>query len=275
MLVNKSPEISIVLPCRNEEETLDYCLLEIERVIKKNNLNSEIIVSDSSTDKSPEIAKKHGVIIIKHDKEGYGNAYLEGFKIAKGKYIFMADSDGTYNFEDIPKFIYYLKNDYDLVIGNRFSGKMDKHAMSWSHKHIGNPILSGILRLFFKTNIKDAHSGIRAIKKESLDKLSLSTTGMEFASEMIIKSVKNDLKIKEIPTDYYKRKGKSKLKSIPDGWRHLRFMLLYCPLFLFLIPGIVLLFLGLISGAWVYFGDPILFGISLFIIHYSYHLFLL
>jgi glycosyltransferase involved in cell wall biosynthesis len=253
----KTPEISIILPCRNEEKALDFCLTQVKKVIKENNLNAEVIVSDSSTDSSPEIALKQRVILVKHNKEGYGNAYLEGLKYAKGKYIFMADADGTYDFAEIPKFTEKLKEGYDFILGDRFKGKMEKNAMSWTHKYIGNPALSSLLRLFFKTKIHDVHCGMRMIKKDALERLDLKTTGMEFASEMIIQALKNNLKIKEIPINYYKRRGKSKLNSIPDGWRHLRFMLLYSPMFLFFIPGIILILLGFISGALIYFGADI------------------
>ncbi len=260
----KEPEISIILPCRNEEQAIDFCLNQIKKTIKQHKLKAEIIVSDSSTDNSPKIAKKHKVKLIKHDKEGYGNAYLEAFPHAKGKYIFMADCDGTYDFNEIPNFLNHLKQGYDLILGNRFSGNIEPDAMSFSHKYIGNPVLSGILRLFFKTEIKDSHSGMRAIKKEALDKLSLKTTGMEFASEMIIKAVKNNLKIKELPISYCKRKGDSKLKPFSDAWKHLRFMLLYSPLFLFFIPGVFLFLIGLVSMELLYFTKLNLFGIQLF-----------
>ena len=257
------PEISIILPCQNEEQALSFCLKEIKEVIKKNKLSAEIIVSDSSTDKSPKIAKKHKVILIKHDKDGYGAAYLEAFKKTKGKYIFMADADGTYEFSEIPNFLKYLKNGYDFVVGNRLEGKMEKGAMPYSHK-LGNPLLSGALRLFFGTSIKDSHCGMRAIKKSSLQKLNLQTTGMEFASEMVIRALKNNLKIKEIPVSYRKRKGKSKLKPYSDAWKHLRFMLLYSPLFLFFIPGFFMLLAGVLTMFWFYFGSPEILGIKLF-----------
>ncbi len=262
MNFSKKPEITIILPCRNEEQALDFCLKQVKQVIKVNKLNAEIIVSDSSEDSSPKIAKRHKVKLIKHNKQGYGIAYLEAFKHVKAKYIFMADADATYDFSKIPHFIKPLKQGFDFVIGNRFKGKIEEGAMSWSHKYIGNPLLSGILRLFFRTKIGDSHCGMRAITKKALDKLNLRTTGMEFASEMIIKAVKSKLKIKEIPVNYYKRKGSSKLKSFADGWRHLRFMLLYSPLFLFFIPGVFLFFLGLISMLWLYFGSSQLFGIK-------------
>jgi len=263
---NKKPEISIILPCQNEAEALPFCLNQIKKVIKENNLSAEIIVSDSSTDKSPEIAKKENVILLKHDKDGYGIAYLEAFKVANGKYIFMADADGTYDFNEIPRFLKQLKNGYDFVIGDRFGGKMEKGAMPLLHK-LGNPLLSGTLRLFFGTAINDSHCGMRAIRKDSLQKLSLQTTGMEFASEMVIKSLKNNLKIKELPINYYKRKGKSKLKPMADSWKHMRFMLLYSPLFLFLIPGLMLFLAGAASMLWFYLKTPgLMFFSSIFAI---------
>jgi len=261
---NINPEISVILPCRNEEKALAFCLDRIKQAIRKNNLSAEIIVSDSSSDRSPEIAKKQEAILLKHDKEGYGRAYLEAFKIAKGKYIFMADADGTYDFSEIPNFIAELKKGNDLVLGNRFGKKMEKEAMPFLHRYIGNPILSFTLRLFFKTNIRDSHCGMRAIKKESLGKLNLQTTGMEFASEMIIKALKNNLKISELPISYSPRRGESKMKSFSDGWKHLRFMLLYSPLFLFFIPGLVLFLLGGILFILLYFGAFEIFSIKLY-----------
>ncbi len=253
--------ISVVLPCRNEEKTIGICIDKIKEVFKKNNLKGEIIVSDSSSDNSPEIAKKLGAKVIKHNKVGYGNAYLEGFRHAKGDIIVMGDADNTYDFLEIPNLLKALKNN-DMVLGRRKYIK--KGAMPLLHRVIGNPLLSFVLRFFFKGKIKDAHSGFRAIKKEKLNQLNLKTTGMEFASEMIIKAIKNNLKIKEVPIHYYKRKGSSKLKSFSDGWKHLRFMLLYSPLFLFFIPGIILFLIGLISMPWLYFGSPEILGIRLF-----------
>ena len=261
-----NPEISIILPCRNEEQGLPFCLKQIKEIIAKNNLYAEIIVSDSSFDKSPQIALEENVVLLKHNKEGYGIAYMEAFKIAKGEHIFMADADATYSFEEIPNFINQLRQGTDFVIGNRFSGEMHKDAMTFSHKYIGNPILSFILRLFFNTKIRDSQCGMRAIKNECLKKLSLQTTGMEFASEMIIKAIRNNLKIKELPIGYYPRKGKSKMKSLPDAWKHIRFMLLYSPLFLFFIPGLIIFLSGIISMLWLYFGIVKIFGIT-----FSYH----
>lgn len=261
---NKPPEISIILPCRNEEQGLVFCLKKIKETIKKNNLSAEIIVSDSSTDRSPEIAEESGVALVKHDKEGYGIAYLEAFKVARGKYFFMADSDGTYDFAEIPNFIKQLKKGNDLILGNRFAGKIEEGAMPPMNRYLGNPILSFILRLFFFTKIKDSHTGMRAMRKTSIEKLNLRTTGMEFASEMIIKAIKNNFKIKEVPINYYKRLGDSKLKPFSDAWKHLRFMLLYSPLFLFFIPGAVLFTAGVATMLWFYFDSPVILGFKMY-----------
>ncbi len=261
----ENPKISIILPCRNEEKALNFCLTEIEKTIKENNLDAEVIVSDSSWDNSPEIAKKHSVILAKHDQEGYGIAYIEGFKNARGKYIFMADSDGSYSFDSIPDFIKELEQGNDLVLGNRFSGKIEKGAMPFLHRYLGNPLLSLVMRIFFKSKIKDAHCGARAIRKSFLEKLNLKTTGMEFASEMIIKSIRQGGKIKEMPITYRKRIGDSKLKSLPDGWRHLKFMLLYSPYYLFFLPGLIFFILGIASLTWLYLDNPEFLGITFYI----------
>lgn len=262
---NQNPEISIILPCQNEEQALGFCLQQIKKVIKNKKLSAEIIVSDSSSDKSPEIAKSYNnVVLVKHDKDGYGTAYLEAFRAAKGNYIFMADADGTYDFNEIPNFIKNLRDGHDLVLGNRFSGKIEEGAMPALNRYLGNPALSFILRLFFFTKIKDSHTGMRAIKKEALEKINLRAAGMEFASEMIVKAIKNDLKIKELPINYYKRKGLSKLRPFSDAWKHMRFMLLYSPLFLFFVPGIFLFLTGGISMVWFYFGAPNFLGFKLY-----------
>lgn len=269
--MNSKPKISIILPCLNEEEAIGFCLDQLAEIVKQNKLDIEIIIVDNnSTDNSCKIVKEKKaklkdiyIKLIHEAKRGYGAAYLKGFSAAKGKYIFMVDADASYDFNEISKFIAELEKSSDFVIGNRFKGKIEEGAMSWSRKYIGNPLLSGILRLFFKTKIGDAHCGMRAIIRTALDKLNLRTTGMEFASEMVIKASKNNLKVKEIPINYYKRKGKSKLKSFADGWRHLRFMLLYSPLFLFFIPGLILFLAGLVSMLWLYFGAEI-FGLTLY-----------
>ncbi len=258
--------ISIVLPCRNEEISLPRCLTEAKRVIAQNNLPAEIIVADSSTDRSPQIALDAGVVLVKHDKDGYGNAYLEGFKQARGKYIFMADADGTYDFDELPKFLKELQAGADLVIGNRFAGKIESGAMPTSHRYLSRVIFAFLTKIFFGLKIGDIHCGERAISREALDKLDLHTTGMEFASEMMIKASRKKLKIIELPINYAVRQGESKLRTIPDGWRHIRFLLLYSPTLLFLLPGLVLMLLGFLATVLLYF-DRLNFGALRFYYH--------
>lgn len=260
----KMPKISIVLPCRNEEQALPACLDSINEVIRKNGLSAEVIVSDSSSDNSPDIALAKGAILRKHDRTGYGRALMEGFEAARGKYVFMADADLTYDFREIPRFINYLERGYDLVIGNRFRGKIIDGAMPWLHRHFGSPLMSFLARIFFRAPIHDVHCGMRALKRAALENLDLRTAGMEFASEMAVKAGLNKLRMIELPISYYPRKGESKLMTFRDGWRHLRFMLIYSPLYLFFIPGSFMFSLGVIGMFWLYFFDPKLFGITLY-----------
>jgi glycosyltransferase involved in cell wall biosynthesis len=251
----KNFKISVVLPCLNEEKTIGICLKKIKEAFEKYNLDGEIIVVDNgSTDKSAEIAKSLGAKVVYEPKRGYGNAYHKGIAEAKNEFIIIGDSDNTYDFLEIDKFIKPLEEGYDLVIGNRFAGLMKKGAMGFLSK-IGNPILSGILRLFFKTKIHDAHCGMRSFTRSAYQKLNLQTTGMEYASEMIIKAIWQGLKIKEVPISYSPRVGESKLSPLKDGWRHLKFMLLYAPNWLFLAPGIFMFLIGLILLIAMTFGE--------------------
>lgn len=268
----EKPEINIVLPVLNEEKSIGQCLKNLMDIIKNKKLRAEvIIVNNGSSDKTFEIImamKKQlkNTRIIDYNVKGYGSAYLKGFEAVSGKYIFMVDADGSYDFNEMPKFIDELRKGYDFIIGDRFKGKIDRGAMPWSNRYIGNPLLSSILRIFFGAKVHDVHCGMRAISREALERLNLKTTGMEFASEMVIKAVKKLLKIKEIPINYHKRKGDSKLRPISDGWRHLRFMLLYAPLFLFFIPGLILFLAGMISMEIFYF-----IQIKLLMIVFYYH----
>jgi glycosyltransferase involved in cell wall biosynthesis len=260
-----SKSATIILPCQNEEEALPICLKQIQKVAHEHNLELQIIVSDSSYDNSPKIAKDFGVELIKHDLNGYGNAYLKAIPFAKHKYIIMADSDATYDFSYIPKFIAELDKGADVVLGNRFSHNMELDAMPFLNKHFGNPILSGMLRLFFHVNIKDSQTGFRAIRKSVISSLGLVTTGMEFASELIIKAIRSKLRIVEIPISYRKRIGKSKLRPFSDAWKHIRFMLLYSPTYLFFIPGLVLFLGGLLSLIIFLLTTVQIFGITLYV----------
>lgn len=255
------PEISIVLPCLNEEAAIGGCIDALREVIARGNLSAEILVVDNaSTDRSAEIAHEHGARVVYQPERGYGNAYLKGFAEARGTYIVMADSDSTYDFNELESFVEPLRHGYELVMGNRFGGRMTHGAMTWSHRYIGNPALSGLLNLFFHTGIRDAHCGMRAFSKQAYERMRLRTGGMEFASEMVINAAKARLKMAEIPVAYYPRVGESKLHTVRDGWRHLRFLLLYSPTHLFLLPGVLLMLAGLIVLGALLPGPLPLFG---------------
>lgn len=223
----KNIEVSFVMPCLNEETTIAKCIFEAKKAFKKNNLSGEVVVSDNgSKDNSVNIAKKAGSVVVHQNKKGYGNAYQKGFISARGKYIVMADSDMTYPIHMLGDFVKELKKGSDFVIGSRFKGKIHSGAMTPLHRYIGNPFLTGVLNLLFNAGVSDAHCGMRAFTKEAYKKMGLTSAGMEFASEMVIRASQCGLKIKEIPIEYYARdiKSPSKLSSFSDGWRHLKFM---------------------------------------------------
>jgi glycosyltransferase involved in cell wall biosynthesis len=239
--------ISVVLPCLNEEETIGFCIEKAQRILSELKVSGEVIVADNgSTDHSRELAVRLGARVIDQPIKGYGAAYLKGLDAAIGDYIVMGDSDDTYDFLEIPKLILELDKGADMVIGSRFKGTILKGAMSFSHRYIGNPVLSGILNLFFRSSISDCHSGFRAFTRVAIHRLHLTTTGMEFASEMIVSALRNKIRIVEVPITYHPRKGESKLESLSDAWRHMRFMLLFSPNWLFLVPGLALFGSGLI-----------------------------
>ncbi|MCJ7696746.1 MAG: glycosyltransferase family 2 protein, partial [Thermoplasmata archaeon] len=220
-------------------------------------ISGEIIVLDSSSDQTGAIARNNDAIVIHPVKSGYGNAYLEGFRQAKGKYIVMGDADNTYDFFDIPRFIEPLRNGVvDLVIGSRFKGQITPGSMAPLHRYIGNPVLTMMLNLIFHTKFSDSHSGFRAIRHSSLEKLNLTSGGMEFASEMLIQAARHKLKITEIPITYYSRVSPSKLHSFADGWRHVRFILLMRPIPFLALPGIFFAFIGFaLMGIFYLTGD--------------------
>ena len=219
--------ISIVMPCLNEEKTLRTCIEKAQGTLKSLGLKGEVVISDNgSTDASVEIAQRLGASVVHQQTRGYGAAYLAGFATAQGQYIVMGDSDNTYDFTDLERFITPLQSGYDFVIGNRFKGTILPGAMPWARRHIGNPILSGMLRVLWGTSISDSHCGMRAFTADAYKRMDLKTTGMEFASEMVIKALQAELKILEIPIIYHPRGGESKLNEIRDGLRHIQFMLM-------------------------------------------------
>lgn len=240
--------ISVVMPCLNEEETIGTCVQKAFEGIKRAGLPGEVIVADNgSEDRSIQIAESLGARVINQPKRGYGNAYLAGFSSARGQYIIMGDSDDTYDFREIGALIEPLQEGAEYVMGSRFSGTILPGAMPWVNQHIGNPALTWVLNRMFGLKASDCHTGFRAFTKDAYDKMRLRTTGMEFASEMVINAAKAKLKVAEVPIIYYPREGESKLHRLRDGWRHLRFMLMYSPDHLFLVPGGVLFILGLVA----------------------------
>ena len=241
------PEVSVVIPSMNEEATIGRCINDVRRALAPKQIEYEIIIADNSTDKTAEIARSLGAIVIKPEKMGYGNAYLAGLSRARGDFIVIADSDGTYDLSLIPQFLEPLKEGVaDFIIGNRFGGTILKGAMPWHHRYIGNPLLTKILNWLFKIRVSDAHCGMRAFTREAYEKMNLKAGGMEFASEMVIEAARKNLRIKEVPITYYPRILPSKLHSFSDGWRHLRFMMLYKPIPFLFVPGVVIFLLGLL-----------------------------
>ena len=223
---SKDISVSIVMPCLNEQKTLGVCIQKAQRTLERLEIQGEVVIADNgSTDDSVTIAKRMGARVVHQPIRGYGAAYLAGFLSAQGKYLVMGDADDTYDFTDLHRFLTPLQNGYDLVIGNRFKGKMHPGAMSWARRYIGNPLLSGLLRLLFRTHISDSHCGMRSFTKEAYTLMALETTGMEFASEMVVRAVQEKLKILEISIDYAPRIGESKLHPVRDACRHIRFLL--------------------------------------------------
>jgi glycosyltransferase involved in cell wall biosynthesis len=240
-------DVSVVMPCLNEERTIGACITKAKEAFQRLGLRGEVIVCDNgSTDRSVEIATALGARVVHEQRRGYGSAYLRAIAEARAEYIVMGDSDDTYDFRDLAPFITPLREGSDLVMGSRFAGKIMPGAMTFSHRYIGNPVLSGILKAFYGVNITDAHCGMRSFTKSAYQKMELQSTGMEFASEMVVNAGRAKLKIAEVPVTYYPRLGESKLETWRDGWRHLRFMLLYSPTHLFLLPGLFLLIPGLL-----------------------------
>src|SRR5947209_7273847 len=239
-----APLVSVVIPCLNESEHIEACVAAVRRAIDAMGVPGEVVVADNnSEDDSARLAEEAGARVVIERRRGYGSAYLAGFAAARGRYIVMADADLTYDFGEIPRFVAALEDGAEMVIGDRMDN-IQPGAMPWLHRYVGNPILTGLLNLFFRTGINDAHCGMRAVRRDVLPRLDLRTTGMEFASEMVIRAAKERLRIDEFPIEYHPRGGESKLSSFRDGWRHLRFLLVHSPNHLFIVPGAVLASIG-------------------------------
>lgn len=247
-------EVSVVMPCLNEACTVGRCVHKALRALRDMGVSGEVIVADNgSTDGSPDIAEAHGARVVHVERRGYGSALQAGIAAARGRLIIMGDADDSYDFSDLGKFVERLRQGDDLVMGNRFRGGIKPGAMPWLHRYIGNPLLTGILNLFFHSPIRDAHCGLRAFRKDAYARLGLATPGMEFASEMVVKACLNHQKISEVPVVLHPdgRNRPPHLRSFRDGWRHLRFLLLLCPLWLYLIPSLLLLGAGLGLMVWL------------------------
>ena len=242
------------MPCLNEAETVVRCIEKALRAFRENGLRGEVIVADNgSTDGSQELARNAGARVVPVEEKGYGNALMGGILAADGKYVIMGDADDSYDFSHVPRFLEKLHAGHDLVMGNRFLGGIQPGAMPPLHRYLGNPVLSGIGRLFFHSPCGDFHCGLRGFSKAAIERLDLRTTGMEFASEMVVKATLHGLRIGEVPTTL-SPDGRSRsphLRSWRDGWRHLRFLLLYSPRWLFFYPGLALLLTGLMIILWL------------------------
>ena len=258
-------ELSVILPCLNERETVGTCVRKARASLDAAALRGEVIVADNgSTDGSVEIALAEGARVVHVAEKGYGNALKAGIQEAQGEYVLMADADDSYEFGHMPRFLNELRRGADLVMGNRFSGGIQPDAMPFLHRYLGNPVLTAIGRLFFGSSCKDFHCGMRAFRKDSFEKMDIRSTGMEFASEMVVKASLMRMAVREVPTTLAPD-GRSRaphLRTWRDGWRHLRFLLMYSPRWAFLYPGILLMILGFAGCAWLLPGPKVIFGVG-------------
>jgi glycosyltransferase involved in cell wall biosynthesis len=247
----------VVIPCLNEAGTIEECVRRARTALHSREIAGEVVVVDNgSDDGSGGLAAAAGAHVVLERKRGYGSAYLAGLAAAHGRYVVMADADLTYDFAEIPRFVDELEAGADMVVGNRMKN-IHPGAMPWHHRYIGNPLLSGLLNLLFRTGVDDAHCGMRAVRRDVLPRLDLRATGMEFASEMVIRAAKEKLVIRQFPIEYRPRVGESKLSSFSDGWRHLRFLLVHSPNYLFILPGAIMAALGVLVEAIVISTIPI------------------
>ncbi|MCF6307094.1 MAG: glycosyltransferase family 2 protein [Flavobacteriaceae bacterium] len=264
-----NPELSIVMPCLNEAETLATCIKKAQSFFERETINGEVIIADNgSIDGSQKIAINLNATVIDVAEKGYGSALRGGINAANGKYIIMGDADDSYDFNNLMPHLIKLREGYDLVMGNRFKGGIKKGAMPFLHKYLGNPVLSFLGKLFYKIKIGDFHCGLRGFSKDAFNKMELKTTGMEFASEMVVKASLLNLSITEVPTILSKdgRTRPPHLNTWQDGWRHLRFLLLYSPNWLFFYPGLFIMILGFIASVILIY-KPITIGAITFDVH--------
>jgi glycosyltransferase involved in cell wall biosynthesis len=242
------PSVSVVMPCLNEEATVGVCVAKAVAWLQQSGVTGEVIVVDNgSTDRSVELAEAAGARVLHERRRGYGQAYLRGFAEARSEFVVMGDSDDTYDFTDLSRLIEPLTRGADMVIGNRFAGGISRGAMPWTHRYIGSPLINYVIRLFFGKRLGDSQSGLRAFRRSIPGDLRLRSTGMELASEMIVSAARAGLRIDEVPAPYEVRRGESKLNTMRDGWRHIRYLLLAAPDFLFTFPGLLMVSGGLLA----------------------------
>jgi hypothetical protein len=263
---DETPGLTVIMPTLNEEEGIAECIERIKTAAVEMQVTTEILISDSSTDRTPEIAREMGAIVVEPDVGGYGSAYKYAFERARGDYIAIGDADTTYDFEELPKLVRLAtKDDVDMTMGSRLEGDIKPGAMPSLHQYVGNPLLTRFLNTFYDAGVSDAHSGMRVIEREALEELELKTTGMEFASEMIMDAAAKDMTIEERPITYHEREGEATLDSFQDGWRHVRFMLVNAPGYLFTAPAALFVLLGVVvmglSLGGVQLG-PVTFGLQ-------------
>jgi len=246
----RRPDVSIVMPCLNEEGSIAICVRKAKNWLKRSGYSGEVLVVDNgSTDRSRELALAAGARVIQEPRRGYGRAYLTGIPRARGKYIVMGDCDNTYDFTNLEPLIAPLRDGHDLVVGNRYAGGIRPGAMTWSHRYIGTPIITSLLRMFTGARLGDSQCGLRSFTREAYQRMGLHSPGMEFASEMILKATRRGLRIAEVPIPYFQRVGEAKLNTFRDGWRHLRFLMLFTPAYVFTVPGLILSLLGAVAMA--------------------------
>jgi glycosyltransferase involved in cell wall biosynthesis len=258
-------ELSVVMPCLNERETVSICVRKAMAALKEAAIAGEVIVADNgSTDGSVEAAQAEGAKVVNIAEKGYGSALKGGILAARGQYVLMADSDDSYDFSHAPRFLKQLRLGSDLVMGNRFQGGISDQAMPFLHRYLGNPVLSGIGRLFFGSPCGDFHCGMRGFRRDSFLQMDIRSTGMEFASEMVVKATLLRMKVSEVPTTLNPdgRNRPPHLRTWRDGWRHLRFLLMYSPRWLFLYPGIAMMLLGLVGCVLLLPGRRVFHGIG-------------
>lgn len=252
------PFVSIVMPCLNEEQTVEICVRKALGWLERSGTGGEVVVVDNgSTDRSVALAEAAGARVVHEPVRGYGAALRRGFAEARGGWLVMGDCDGTYEFSDLDGLIRPLEEGHDLSVGNRHAGGIAPGAMTWTHRYIGTPAISFMLKMFTGLKVGDSQCGLRAFTRSALDRLELKTNGMELASEMILKAARRGLKVAEVPVPYGERLGEAKLNTMRDGWRHLRFLLLASPNYLFTLPGLALTLLGILTLAAMVPGDSI------------------